>query len=166
MNVENAKNIRIPEGEVSKIRAKGVVIWSKPDGRIKQMFDASTVIDENKYINSRNGTLGAPSLTGGTWRYSDYIEVSEGLQYFLGMVNAEASFAGLAWYNSTKRYISGMNATTIKTLGNVVEAPTKSKWIRFSFRIDERYNPNWETTVWMCENGVIDHWTPYKGGAV
>lgn len=165
MNLGNTKELEIPEGPVKEIIVDDTVIWLRSDGRPRQLFNAATVPDENSYINPRNGYLGFPSSTGGIWRHSDYIEIDENLEYYIGMINAETVYVGLAWYDTRKRYISGVNATEIGLAGNIVTSPARSKWIRFSFRVDEGYNTNWETSVWLCENGVIDRWTPYEGGA-
>lgn len=159
MNFADVKEITILEGSVKKITASGVTLWQKVMD-VLQMLNPATVPDENAFISRANGNIVPPSTTGGEFRHSDYIEIEAGEEYYFGLVISSAATAGLAWYDDRKVYISGMNLTALGRNNNVATAPDGAKYIRFSWRLDE-FNPNWETTVWLCKNHVCNHWTPY-----
>lgn len=159
MNFADVKEITIPEGSVKKITASDITLWQKVMG-VLQMLNPATVPDENAFISRANGNTVPPSATGGEFRHSDYIEIEAGEEYYFGLVISSASTAGLAWYDGRKSYISGMNLTALGRNDNVATAPDGAKYVRFCWRLDE-FNPNWETTVWLCKNHVCNHWTPY-----
>lgn len=160
MIFSDVKNIQIPEGSVKQISCNGVVLWQKTADAL-QLLNPYTVPDDNKFINRVNGGLTIPSATGGTWRHSDYIEVEENTAYLFGAIHSTASTAGLAWYDEDKVFISGISNTNVRNANGIVTSPTGARYIRVSWRIDEDYNPDWEHTIWFCENGVCDHWTPW-----
>lgn len=159
IDFDSVNAIAIPDGAVVQITANGVTLWQKVMG-VLQMLNPATVPDENAFISRANGNIVPPSATGGEFRHSDYIEIEAGEKYYFGLVISSAATAGLAWYDDRKAYISGMNLTALGRNNNVATAPNGAKYVRFSWRLDE-FNPNWETTVWLCKNRVCDHWTPY-----
>lgn len=94
----------------------------------KNLFDVSTVSESGKYIYHSTGTVGSAS----GYRHSDYIGVIPGVSYRLPMI-ARGTAAGLAWYNSSKVYISGESMTI--TEGNryvTSPAPANAAFIRFT----------------------------------
>lgn len=114
------------------------------------LFNKDTVADENKFINATNGNTQTPSNpTSDVWRHSDYIPVTGGVEYYFGHVNATATYAGIAWYNSNKIYISGINDTNLSSASNLITAPSNAAFIRISFRIGAWYNPKWQSTVYL-----------------
>lgn len=163
MNLSDVKAITIPEGDVTQISVGGVVIWKAVTDAL-QMFNPYGVPPENKFVNRITGGLTIPSATGGTWRYSEFIAVEANTEYLFGMaVYATATTAGIAWYDSTQTFVSGVNATALKNANGVATSPSTAAYVRFSWRIDEGYNTDWEHQVWLCKNGVCDHWTPWIG---
>lgn len=159
IDFSQVKAISIPEGDVTQIESAGVTLWKKVTG-VLQMLNPATVPDENKFISRANGGTVPPSASGGEFRHSGYIEIEAGEEYYFGLVISSASTAGLAWYDESKQFISGMNLSNLGLNENVATAPAGAKYVRFCWRLDE-YNPNWISSVWLCKNGVCDHWTPY-----
>ena len=125
----------------------------------KNLFDASAVTDENRYINANTGAITTPS--SGVFRYSDYIPVTEGVTYFFGITPFPASAAGMAWYSSTQERISGRSGTWLGNNNMKDTAPTEAKFVRFSIRIDEGYDTNWQNTVFFCKDGDLIEYEPY-----
>lgn len=114
------------------------------------LFNKDTVADENKFINATNGNAQTPSNPNSdVWRYSDYIPVTGGAEYYFGHVNATATYAGIAWYSSNRTYISGINDTNLSSASNLITAPSNAAFIRISFRIVSGYNPEWQSTVYF-----------------
>ena len=128
----------------------------------RNRFDASTVPDENKYIAAATGVATAPSGAGLIWRYSDYIPVTPGEVLYFGEVNTTASSAGSAFYNSSKSYLSGFTASQLKSASNVWTVPENAAYLRHSFQINDGYNPNWATTVYITLNSATHQWYPYE----
>lgn len=110
----------------------------------QNLFDASKVEPINRYITSNDGNIGTPSSAGVEWRCTDYIAVTPGVKYYFQEIPASASVAGSAWYDSSKKYISGFSATQLYGASQKMKAPAKAKYLRHSFRIDSGYNSNWE----------------------
>lgn len=158
----SVKEMHVGQAEVVKVESDSTTLWQKPTtGR--NLLNPSTVPDENKYIDRISGGTGNPSATGGEWRHSDYIPVTENTEYYFGQIHATASRAGMAWYDANKTYISGVNATTLKNADGVLTSPEGAAYMRHGWRIDEGYNTDWETTVYICIDGDLDHWVPYVG---
>lgn len=124
------------------------------------LFDASAVADENKYINSNTGATASPG--SGEFRYSDYIPVTEGVTYFFGITAFTASAAGVAWYSATQERISGRSGTWLGNNGMKDTAPVGAKFARFSIRVDEGYDTNWQNTVYFCKDGDLTQYEPYR----
>lgn len=123
------------------------------------LFNKDLVPDENKYI-SKSGSIYGPSQ--GEYRYSDYITIKENTQYYVGIINSSASTAGLVFYDDTKTYISGMSLSELIDNNNIITSPSNTKYIRFSFRIDQEYNTNWQNTVYLIEgNQPLAEFMPY-----
>ena len=118
----------------------------------KNLIDFNTVENTNTYILASYGTLGTPSATGGNWRSSDYIKISEGTAYKFEAIHKPASSAGIAWYDASKNYISGVNSTTIKAQNSIIIAPNGAQYIRLSWGIDQEYNPEYINTVKFYKN--------------
>ena len=125
------------------------------------LLDPTTVSDENAFISRSNGTEVPPSATGGTFRHSDYIPIVSGETYYFGITPYQASTAGLAWYNGNS-YVSGINGTALKNAGMKATAPNGATHVRFSWRIDEDYDTDWEHSIYFCVDGDIDRFVPYS----
>lgn len=133
------------------------------------LLDPSTVPDENRFISSSNGSTQAPSAAGGEFRHSEYIPVKEGTTYFFGMTPYAASSAGIAWYSTAEvtGYISGLNGSTLKNSNNNMRAtaPAGAKYLRFCWRINEGYDPDWQHSVYPCEcvnnEPIMSAWQAY-----
>ena len=124
------------------------------------LFNKNLVPNVNEYINRSNGNLGTPS--SGEFRHSDYITIKENTQYYVGVITSVASSAGLAFYDDTKTYISGISLTELGNNNNIITSPADTKYIRFSFRTDEGYNTNWQNTVYFVEgNQPLTEFMPY-----
>jgi len=136
-----------------------------------QLFDAANAVQDGNYINSNSGGLGTPSATGGTFVHSDFIPVKEGVTYFFGQTRYSASSAGIAWYSAynpddrTYTFIGGSNGSTLKNSNMKLTALEGAKWLRFSIRTDESYDPNWQNTVYLCEcendTPILTAYQPY-----
>lgn len=124
------------------------------------LFNKSLVPDANEYINRSNGNVSAPA--SGEFRHSDYIVIKENTQYYVGIITSTASSAGLAFYDDTKTYLSGISLTELGNNNNIITSPADTKYIRFSFRTDEGYNTNWQNTVYFVEgNQPLTEFMPY-----
>lgn len=124
------------------------------------LFNKDLVPDINVYVNRVNGNINNPS--SGEFRSSDYITIKEKTQYYVGIVNSIASSEGLAFYDDTKTYISGVSLTQLGENNNIITSPANAKYIRFSFSIDEGYNTNWQNTVYFIEgNQPLTEFIPY-----
>lgn len=167
-------NIRPISGmtDINITRLGGVVVDGTPEVLTvsgAQMLDSLTVINENKYIASSTGTPTTPSVTGGVFRYSGYIPVKEGTKYFFGITPFIAAVAGIAWYSTDDGtgYISGMGGTALRDSDNMkATAPAGAQYLRFSWRIDEGYDTDWEHSVYVCECGsnsdpIMTAWQAY-----
>lgn len=130
-----------------------------PGGTINRI-DATTVEDSNLYINANTGSQVVPG--SGVWRKTDYIAVKPGESLYIGQINASATVPGLAFYDSSKKYKSGVNANTLSSNNNVITVPQNVAYMRHSFRIDEGYNTDWETTVYIVDNADAHEWVPYE----
>ena len=129
----------------------------------KNLLNPDTVDESNVYVRSDNGKNYPPSSSGGTWKASDFIPVSEGKTYHFNAVNNNASVAGIAWYDVHKNYISGVNTITINKNNGNISAPENAKYLRVSWRIDEGYNSNWENTLQLEEGTSSTPYEPYVG---
>ena len=135
------------------------------------LLDPSVVIEDNDYINSRNGGTTSPSASGGVFRYSGFIPVKEGTEYFFGITPFSAASAGIAWYSTddvpVTGFISGINGTTLRNSTNNMKAtaPEGAQYLRFCWRIDEGYDTDWQHSVYLCEcvnnEPVMSAWQPY-----
>ena len=159
MDWSQVKGLTIPEGEVVGVSVDGETLWQKPvTGR--NLLDPATV--ESLYVSSKNGVPVESSTASPNWRHSDYIPVTGGVTYYFGQTTySTATTAGTAWYDSSKRYVSGSNATALKNAGGKLKAPASAAYLRHSWSTID--NPNWETTVYICVDGDLDHWVPYVG---
>ena len=128
----------------------------------KNLFDASTVSTLNRYINKNTGNLGIPTAEA-EWKSTNFIRVAPGMKLFFGQINVTAGAAGMAFYDISKKYISGISSTELSNFGNVVTIPEGAAYLRHSFRIDEGYNTDWEHTVYICLDSAPHEWTPYTG---
>lgn len=126
------------------------------------LFNKDLVPNENKYINKNTGNESTP--TSGEFRHSDYIEIKGNTQYYVGITKTRSTSAGLAFYDDTKTYISGLSLADIDDRNNVVTSPANAKYVRFCFRVDEGYDTNWETSVYFCVNGTMSSFEPYYDG--
>ena len=125
------------------------------------LLNPQTVPSDNQFVNKNTGGLTTPSATGGVWRYGDYIPVIGGETYYFHQINATATTAGTAWYDSEQTYIGGINATALGNANNKVTMPSNAAYIRHSWRIDEGYNTDWENTVYICIDGTMTEFKPY-----
>ena len=106
-------------------------------------------VTSGKYVKSDTGGL----TTLSNWSYSNYITVVGGRTYYFDEVNSSANVAGTAWYDASKKYISGFNATALANAGNKYQAPANAKYMRHSFNAN--VNPDWANTVMIYE-GTTD----------
>ena len=127
----------------------------------KNLFDPSTVTDENKYISATSGLPYSPS--SGSFRYSDYISIIGNEMYYFGLTPYTANVAGIAWYSEDKTIMRGRNATWLKNNGMKDSAPATAKFVRFSINIDAEHDANWQNTVFFCKDGDLTEYEPYKG---
>jgi hypothetical protein len=129
----------------------------------KNLFNKDLVPNANEYINKITGNVSPP--TSGEFRHSDFIVIKENTQYYVGIITSIATSAGLAFYDDTKTYLSGMSLTELGYNNNIITSPTDTKYIRFSFIIDEGYNTNWQNTVYFVEgNQPLAEFMPYFNG--
>lgn len=142
--------------------------YSKPwaGGAGSNLFDASAVADENKYVIVTSGFTTAPSASSNAvWRYTDFIPVTPGDVLYFGEKGAAASAAGTAFYSAATQgsFISGsgFSATQLGSANNVWTVPEGAAYMRHSFRIDEGYNEDWETSVFIIRNSDTHEWFPY-----
>ena len=149
---------QLEEGETStSYEPYGYKIPVKISG--KNLLNYNAVEDTNQYIIKTSGKTYTPSSTGGTWRVSDYIEVSPNTKYSFNEISATASAAGSAWYDENKNYISGFSATELANNGQIMTSPDNAKYLRHSFRIDGNYNSDWQNTIMISES---DKLVPYE----
>jgi hypothetical protein len=124
------------------------------------LFNKDLVPNANEYVNKITGNASSP--TSGEFRHSDFIVIKENTQYYVGIISSIATSAGLAFYDDTETYLSGMSLTELGYNNNIITSPTNTKYIRFSFRIDEGYNTNWQNTVYFVEgNQPLAEFIPY-----
>ena len=129
--------------------------------RTHNLLNLYDVEDVNQYVNANNGTVVAPSSTGGIWRASGFIRIDGGKTYHLNAINNDAWTAGMAWYDATKTYISGIPTGTTNLTGGVMTSPENAFYMRVSWRIEEGYNPDWENTVQVSEGDTAKEFEPY-----
>lgn len=128
-----------------------------PAGGGANRLNPATVPEEGGNIISHSGLVNPnPS-----WRYSDYIPVIPGEVLYFGEVYATASSAGTAFYDSNQVYVSGFSATNLKGSNGVKTVPEGVAFMRHSWLIEEGYNENWETTVYIILNSSPHEFTPY-----
>ena len=132
-----------------------------PDGA-RNKLNVAAVLPRNVYIISSSGAEMKPSNESLQWRSTDYIPVTPGETLYFGEINATASAAGTAFYDSTKTYLSGFSTTQLGNAGNIWTVPANAVYMRHSFRIDSTYNTNWETTVYIVLNSDQHVWYPYS----
>lgn len=124
------------------------------------LFNKDLVINENRYIHKGDGLITTPYV--GVFRRSYYIRIKGSTKYYLGIVTSVASVAGLAFYDDTKTYISGLSLTDVENANNIITSPANAKYIRFSFNVGEGYNTNWQNTVYFVEgNQPLAEFIPY-----
>jgi hypothetical protein len=125
------------------------------------LFNKDLVPDVNEYIENTSGNLRVPN--SGKFRHSDYITIKKNTQYYVGIINSVAGVAGLAFYNDTKTYLSGISLNQLKNNNNnIITSTNATKYIRFSFSIDEGYNTDWENTVYFVEGDQpLTEFIPY-----
>ena len=135
-----------------------------PAGGGKNIFDASTVPAENKYVNAQTGKLQTPSSETTRFRHSTYIPIRGGESYYFGAVMSSATSAGIAFYSEAAEagYISGLSNSQLISSDNVFTAPATATHVRVSINIGESYNPEWETTVYVTLNSNPHEWSPYS----
>lgn len=158
VDFNNVNDIQLELGDkATSYEPYGYKIPVKISG--KNLLDYNAVEDTNHYIIKTSGKTYTPSATGGTWRASDYIEVSPNTKYSFNEISATASAAGSAWYDENKNYISGFNATELANNGQIMTSPDNAKYLRHSFRIDGNYNSDWQNTIMISES---DELVPYE----
>jgi hypothetical protein len=141
--------VQLEEGDVAtEYEPYGYKIPITVEG--KSLIDMSAVLEQNMYINSTNGTTFKPSA--GEWRYSDYTKIEEGKTYLFVANNSDATAAGIAWYDSSKAYVSGVNTKTINAANGVIIAPSGAYYVRLSWKINGGYNPDWQNTVKLLDS--------------
>lgn len=127
------------------------------------LLNPALVSDDNKYIAKATGVATSPS--SGTFRSSPYILIEPNTQYKIAITYFTASTAGMAWYTDTNNpaeyYISGISGTAIGASDGVVTSPATAKYVRFSWRVDEDYDTDWEHTIYFCKNGLLSSFQPY-----
>ena len=127
----------------------------------KNLLNPNTVNEKSVYIRRDNGKEQAISTA--EWRASDYIHISGGKIYHFNVESANASSAGIAWYDANKTYISGENMTTVnKNNGNLI-APDNANYLRVSWRINGGYNTDWKNTLQLEEGTTETEYEPYRG---
>ena len=124
------------------------------------LIDPTTVPNLNRYIHSGSGYEMTPG-SGNFRSTTEHILIEPNTEYYFGAKYGTSSSAGLAWYDDTKTYISGLSLTAIGAAQGVITSPSTAKYVRFSWRIDTGYNPDWENTVYFCKNGALDSFMPY-----
>ena len=119
-NQEQTAQVNLGDLEYSKI-GNYADVFMKPSG--KNLFDKSTITD-NKAILFSNGEIN----TDNDYISSDYIEVEPNTNYYCNYVIFGSSYYGLAYYDSSKTYISGA------TITNQITTPNNAKYLRFCVR--------------------------------
>lgn len=94
----------------------------------------------NGYIDASTGNVG----TTDTWKYSDYIDI-EGIDEITSTIPnvTSALTVGLAFYNSSKTFISGVAGETLTLVPYYVKTvyvPDNAKYVRFCFKTSEIAN--------------------------
>ena len=117
---EKTAQVNLGDLEYSKI-GNYADVFMKPSG--KNLFDKSTITD-NKAILFSNGEIN----TDNDYISSDYIEVEPNTNYYCNYVIFGSSYYGLAYYDSSKTYISGA------TITNQITTPNNAKYLRFCVR--------------------------------
>lgn len=140
------------------------------------LFNAAAVVDDGKYINSNNGSIGTPSAAGGTFVHSGFIPVTEGKTLFFGQTSYRATSAGLAFYSDvdfdaeTFTYLEGKSGTWLGNNNMTVTVPNGAKYMRFTIRTDEDYDSDWQHSVYLCEvvdgSPVLTAWQAYSAQTV
>lgn len=129
--------------------------------RTYNLLNPDDVEDVNQYVNANSGALMTPSSAGGLWRVSSYIRIEGGKTYHLNAINNDAWTAGMAWYDASKTYISGIPTGTTNLTGGKMPAPENAFYMRVSWRIEEGYNPDWQNTVQVVEGDTAKEFEPY-----
>ena len=122
------------------------------------MLNPTTVPNDGKYIAKANGQVAG---TASTWAHSGFIPVEAGKKYYFGYKQFTASAAGMAWYDSSKTYISGKSATGIKSSSQKLTAPSGASFVRFTWSTANGYDTDWRNTVYFCEDGAMTKFEPY-----
>lgn len=122
------------------------------------MLNPTTVPNDGKYIAKSNGQVAG---TASTWAHSGFIPVEEGKKYYFGYKPFTASAAGMAWYDSSKTYISGKSATEIRNSSQKLTAPSGASFVRFTWSTANGYDTDWRNTVYFCEDGAMTKFEPY-----
>ena len=130
--------------------------------KTKNLLNPNTVEDINQYIASGSGVPSVPSSgANAIWRSSDFIPVTGGTVYHFNAINSDANSAGAGWYDETKTFISGLSTTVINQNNKNITAPSKARYVRLSWRIEEEYNPNWQNTLQLEEGWEETEYEPY-----
>ena len=103
--------------------------------------------EDNMYIRSDTGAVAAPSSSTGHWVYTDYTPITPGVAYYFDFKISTASMAGLAWYDSDQKYLSGVGSRDLRNAGKIAVSPENAAYLRWSFRIDDMYNHDWRYTT-------------------
>ncbi len=103
----------------------------------KNLFNKG-VITTGYYVNSSNGALTASS----NYNASDFIEITPSTDYFVSYGHQ------IAFYDSAKTYISGVNLTTNGASGGTFTTPSTAKYIRVTV-------PNDKVSSYQLEIGNV-----------
>ena len=115
----------------------------------ENLTNISTFSEAGKYVNLTNGSIASGSTT---YNASDYIEVVPGTLYYFGIRNVSGN-AGLAWYDSSKTYISGATLSQLNTDKKMEVSPPNAKYLRWTIVNNGSYS-DWQYTSYVCTGFV------------
>ena len=113
---------------------------------------------EGRYVRSSDGNTTANDSYDAT----DYLPVTANTAYHFGYLVNTATLAGIAFFDSSKTYISGASNITLGRNNNTVTSPENAAFVRASILKIEDFNPNWQTTAYICKSGDLTTYEPYE----
>lgn len=159
LKLMNLKNISIEEKPENIVKSGDFEAdKTKYDTHTKVANNNDTNIFKRNLIDFSLVKKGGVSPSDGrtrsnnSFRYSDYISIIPGNCYKFNSVFVPSNSVGIAYYNENKEYISGIGLKTfIEDNIEVLQVPSEGHFIRLTWNITYRYNPDYESTVKFFE---------------
>ena len=105
----------------------GLTVWQAGQNLLNPAW-WNNIADNKSYVRYEDGTL---VYQAGTYKASDYVSVIGNTEYTLHAVMYGQNAGGIAFYDSSKQYISGIRINSGTTTDHTFTTPSNAVYMRF-----------------------------------